>query len=52
MESDDLTTAVAERDGLFIALRSPPTAEHHPDYIELGAFTTRQLAEVYLAFRT
>ena len=49
-DSDDLTLAIAERGDAFLVLRSPPTAEHHPDYVEVGAFTTRQLAETYLAW--
>ena len=51
VDSDDLTEIVEQRGDLFFALRSPANAGHYPDYVDLGAFTTRQLAEVYLSFR-
>lgn len=50
VESDDLTEIVERRGDVFAALRSPASAEHDPDYVDHGAFTTRQLAEVYLSF--
>ena len=38
------------RDGdEFVAIRSPDTAEHNPDYDELGRFPTRAKAEEFLA---
>jgi hypothetical protein len=47
-KSDDLTDII-ERDGdKFVVLWSPETAEHDPDYRELGAFPTRQQAETFL----
>ena len=33
----------------FVALRSPDTAEHDPDYRELGRFPSRERAEAFLA---
>ena len=48
-KSEDLT-AVIEQDGAkFVVLWSPETAEHDPDYRELGIFSTRQQAETFLA---
>jgi hypothetical protein len=35
-ESDDLTEVVEERDGKFIALRSPENAEDTADYKEIA----------------
>jgi hypothetical protein len=35
-ESDDLTEVVEQRDGKFVALRSPESAEHVPDYQEIA----------------
>jgi hypothetical protein len=49
LESDDLTHVI-ERDGnKFVVLWSPETAEHDPDYPQLGAFSTRRQAEAFLA---
>jgi hypothetical protein len=36
-ESDDLTEIVEERDGKYIALRSPESAGDAPDYQEVAA---------------
>jgi hypothetical protein len=47
--SEDLTELI-ERDGnTFVALRSPNSAEHEPDYREVGRFPTRAKAEEFLA---
>jgi hypothetical protein len=48
-ESDDLTEVVSEKDGEFVVLWSPETAEHHADYRELGRFPTRGEAEAFLS---
>ena len=46
--SEDVTEFI-ERDGdEFVAIRSPNTAEHDPDYRELGRFPTRTEAETFL----
>jgi LmbE family N-acetylglucosaminyl deacetylase len=37
-ESDNLTTVVERENGQFVVLWSPETAEHQPDYRELGRF--------------
>ena len=47
-ESDDLTEVIRPRDGGFVVLRSPDTAEHLPDYCEVGRFSTRAQAEACL----
>lgn len=48
-KSDDLTEVILREGRTFIALRSPETAEHDPDYRELGRFRTRREAEDFLA---
>jgi LmbE family N-acetylglucosaminyl deacetylase len=48
-ESDDLTEIIQWRGDKFVVLWSPETAEHHPDYRELGRFTTRAEAKAFLA---
>ena len=48
-ESDDLTTIIEREDGAFVVLWSPETAEHEPDYCELGRFPTRAAAEAFVA---
>jgi hypothetical protein len=40
-ESDDLTEVVEERDGKFIALRSPESAGDAPDYQEIAVICER-----------
>jgi predicted nucleic acid-binding Zn-ribbon protein len=47
-ESEDLTEVIRPREGGFVVLRSPDTAEHLPDYYEVGRFLTRAQAEAYL----
>jgi predicted nucleic acid-binding Zn-ribbon protein len=43
-------TEVIEKDGdVFVVLWSPETAEHDPDYRELGRFRSRAEAEAFLA---
>jgi hypothetical protein len=48
-KSEDLTELVVQEGDQFVALRSPDTAEHDPDYKELGRFPTRAQAEECLA---
>jgi hypothetical protein len=45
LDSDDLTQIIKEDQGEYVVLWSPETAEHTPDYQELGRFATRELAE-------
>ena len=47
--SEDLTEFIEEENGEFIVIRSPDTAEHDPDYQEVGRFSTRAQAERFLA---
>lgn len=47
-KSEDLTELIEQCDKEFIVLRSPDTAEHAPDYEELGRFPTRLKAEAFL----
>ena len=51
-ESDDLTEIIEEREGRFVVLRSPETAEHEPDYFEVATFPTHEQAEAYLTVVT
>jgi hypothetical protein len=44
-----LTELIEQEGDKFIALRSPSSAEHDPDYRELGRFPTRAKAEEFLA---
>jgi DNA-directed RNA polymerase subunit RPC12/RpoP len=48
-DSDDLTTIIDREGNEFVVLWSPETAEHAPDYCELGRFSTRAKAEAFLA---
>ena len=48
-DSDDLTTVIEPDGDRFVVLWSPETAEHDPDYRELGFFPTRGQAEAFLA---
>jgi hypothetical protein len=48
-KSEDLTEFVLQEGDQFIALRSPDTAEHNPDYEELGRFPTQTEAEQFIA---
>ena len=48
-KSADLSELVAPEGDRFVVLRSPDTAEHDPDYEEIGYFPTRAEAEAFLA---
>ena len=48
-ESEDLTELIEQDGGEFVAMRSPESAEHDPDYCLLGRFPTREQAEEFLA---
>ncbi len=47
--SEDLTELIEQEGEEFVVLRSPYSAEHDPDYQELGRFPTRAKAEAFLA---
>jgi len=48
-DSANLTEFILEEGGQFIVMRSPETAEHDPDYEEIGRFSTHAEAEEFLA---
>jgi hypothetical protein len=48
-DSEELTTLIEEERGEFVVLWSPETAEHDPDYRELGRFPTREKAMEFLS---
>jgi hypothetical protein len=48
-DGHDLTELIEQDGDAFVALRSPESAEHDPDYRELGRFPTRAKAEECLA---
>jgi hypothetical protein len=48
-DSESLTQLIAQEGNDFVAIYSPATAGHHPDYRELGRFRTRAEAEECLA---
>ena len=48
VESDDLTHVIERRSGRYVVLVSPETAEHRPDYCELGSFPTKSQAQRWL----
>ena len=47
--SKDLTELIGRDGDEFVVLRSTDTAEHDPDYRELGRFPSRAKAEEFLA---
>jgi hypothetical protein len=47
--SGDLTELIEQIGAEFVALRSPDSAEHDPDYREVGRFPTHAAAEEFLA---
>lgn len=47
-DADDLTFLVEKRGRRYVVLRSRDTAEHTPDYMEIGEFATRELAAAYV----
>ena len=49
IRSEDLTELIEEEGSEFVVIRSPDTAEHDPDYEEIGRFPTRAQAEEFLA---
>lgn len=47
-DSDELTEVIAREGREYVVLWSPETAEHDPDYRELGRFPSREQAEAFL----
>jgi hypothetical protein len=48
-DSHNLTDIVEQDGNEFIAIRSPKSAEHDPDYRELGRFPTHEAASEFLS---
>jgi predicted nucleic acid-binding Zn-ribbon protein len=48
-DSEDLTEIIVPLGGEFVVLVSPDTAEHDPNYKEIGRFPTREGAAAFLA---
>lgn len=48
VESKDLTELIVPDGNEFIVARSPESAEHDPDYEEIGRFATRVEAKAFL----
>lgn len=49
VKSKDLTELIIPEVGEFIVMRSPDSAEHDPDYKEIGRFPTHEKAKEFLA---
>ena len=47
-DANELTFLVIERAHKYVVFRSPETAEHAADYMEIAEFSTRDLAEDYV----
>jgi hypothetical protein len=47
--SEELTTVIEKEGSQFIVLWSPETAEHDPEYRELGRFPTEAEAIAFLS---
>ncbi len=47
--SNDLTKVIEHNGRDYVVLWSPETAEHDPDYRQLGRFPTRKQAEAFLS---
>jgi Zn-finger nucleic acid-binding protein len=50
-EADELTTMIEQQGNEYVVLWSPETAEHDPDYRELGRFPTREKAVEFLSIQ-
>src|SRR6266851_5193374 len=48
-QSEELTTLIEEEGREFVVFWSPETAEHDPDYRELGRFPSREKALEFLS---
>jgi hypothetical protein len=46
--SDNLTEVIDKRGGSFIILQSSTQAEHTPEYLEIGEYSSLEEAEAYL----
>lgn len=48
VSSDDLSEIVEGENGSFVVYRSPETAGHYPDYIQVAEFPDFQQAEAFV----
>jgi hypothetical protein len=48
-DSENLTEIIEQDGNEYVAIRSPVTAEHDPDYREIGRFPSFEKAEEFLA---
>ena len=48
-DSEELTTLIEEEGKEFVVIWSPETAEHDPDYRQLGRFPSREKALEFLS---
>jgi hypothetical protein len=48
-DSEELTTLIEQEGNEFVVLWSPETAEHDPDYRELGRFPAHEKALDFLS---
>jgi hypothetical protein len=48
IDSDDLTMIIEKRGDVFAVLRSPPSAEHSPDYRLVVEFPSMERAKAFL----
>ena len=47
-DSENLTELIEQDGKEFVAIRSPDTAEHDPDYREVGRFPSPEQAQEFL----
>jgi hypothetical protein len=48
-DSENLTELIEQDGSEYVAIRSSRSAEHDPDYREVGRFPNRETAEEFLA---
>jgi hypothetical protein len=48
-DSENLTEIIEQDGKEFVAIRSPNSAEHDPDYREVGRFPSHEQAKEFLA---
>ena len=51
-DSENLSELIEQDGNEFVAIRSSRSAEHDPDYQEVGRFPTLEAAEEFLASMT
>jgi hypothetical protein len=48
VDGDDLTRIIVQRGDSFVMMRSAPTAEHEPRYLEVISYADRRKADAFL----